>query len=37
LKKWHGRFPREKFDPEKWEKYHGDFVRLALKKNVEKS
>jgi hypothetical protein len=25
--RWHGAFPKEKYDPKKWEK-DGDFVKL---------
>jgi hypothetical protein len=25
--KWHGRFPKEKFDPKKWEVECGDFIK----------
>lgn len=26
IKKWHGRFPEEKFNPKKWQTTHNGFV-----------
>lgn len=28
FKKWHNRFPREKFNPKKWKIDCGDFIKL---------
>jgi hypothetical protein len=25
---WHGRFPKERFDPNKWERDSKDFIKL---------
>jgi len=32
FKKWHGRFPKEKFDPKKWEYYDGRFIQKKVNK-----
>jgi len=32
--KWHGRFEKEKFDPEKWEVERGDFIKKKNRKSI---
>ena len=34
---WHGRFPKEKFNPKKWRYYRDEFVEKIINGAVEQS